>query len=144
MPTIITNCSNNYGPSQNSEKLIPKVINNILQGKKIPVYGEGKNVRDWLYVDDHCQAINLVMKKGRIGETYNVGGGTELSNIDLVLMIIKYMNVESEIEFVTDRLGHDERYSINYDKIKNELGYAPSYNLEQGLKMTIQWIKNGN
>jgi dTDP-glucose 4,6-dehydratase len=145
LPTVITNCSNNYGPAQNKEKLIPKIINNVLNDIEIPVYGTGDNIRDWLYVDDHCKAINLVMKNGRIGETYNVGGGTEGSNLNLAKTILDCMGKpHSLISFVTDRLGHDKRYSINYDKIKNELGYTPDYRLENGLRITIDWVKNGN
>jgi dTDP-glucose 4,6-dehydratase len=145
LPTVITNCSNNYGPSQNKEKLIPKIINNILSDNEIPIYGTGDNIRDWLYVDDHCKAINLVLKNGRIGETYNVGGGTEVSNLALAKSILGVMGKpESLITFVDDRLGHDKRYSINYDKIKNELGYYPDYTLEDGLKTTIEWITNDN
>ena len=142
LPTIITNCSNNYGPAQNAEKLIPKIIQNALNDKQIPIYGKGDNVRDWLYVQDHCKAINLVMKKGRIGETYNIGGGTEVSNLDLAKGILKILGKpESLISFVDDRLGHDKRYSINYDKIKNELGYTPDYDITKGLILTIEWIK---
>lgn len=145
LPTIITNCSNNYGPAQNKEKLIPKIINNALNDIEIPLYGNGDNVRDWLYVDDHCKAINLVLKKGRIGETYNIGGGTECSNLNLAKTILDIMNKpHSLISFVNDRLGHDKRYSINCNKIKNELGYIPSYNIMEGLRKTIDWIKNGN
>jgi dTDP-glucose 4,6-dehydratase len=145
LPTVITNCSNNYGPAQNKEKLIPKIINNALNNIQIPIYGTGDNTRDWLYVDDHCKAINLVMKKGRIGETYNIGGGTEGSNLNLAKTILDIMGKpHSLISFVTDRLGHDKRYSINYDKIKNELGYTPDYRLENGLRITIDWVKNGN
>jgi dTDP-glucose 4,6-dehydratase len=145
LPTVITNCSNNYGPAQNKEKLIPKIINNALNDIEIPIYGTGDNIRDWLYVDDHCKAINLVMKKGRIGETYNIGGGTEGSNLNLAKTILDVMGKPHNlISFVTDRLGHDKRYSINYDKIKNELGYTPDYRLENGLRITIDWVKNGN
>jgi dTDP-glucose 4,6-dehydratase len=145
LPTVITNCSNNYGPAQNKEKLIPKIINNALNDIEIPIYGTGDNIRDWLYVDDHCKAINLVMKNGRIGETYNIGGGTEGSNLNLAKTILDVMGKpHSLISFVTDRLGHDKRYSINYDKIKNELGYTPNYRLENGLRITIDWVKNGD
>lgn len=145
LPIIITNCSNNYGPAQNKEKLIPKIINNALNNIEIPIYGNGDNVRDWLYVDDHCKAINLVLKKGRIGETYNIGGGVETSNLNLAKTILDIMNKpHSLISFVNDRLGHDKRYSINCDKIKKELGYIPDYNIMEGLRKTIDWIKNGN
>ena len=143
LPTIITNCSNNYGPAQNKEKLIPKIINNALNDIQIPIYGTGDNIRDWLFVDDHCRAINLVLKKGVIGETYNVGGGTEASNLNLAKTILDILRKpHSLISFVDDRLGHDKRYSINCDKIKNELGYISKYRIENGLRETIDWIKN--
>jgi dTDP-glucose 4,6-dehydratase len=144
LPTVITNCSNNYGPSQNKEKLIPKIIHNAINDINIPLYGDGLNIRDWLYVEDHCLGIDLVLQNGKIGESYNIGGGVELSNIDLIKMILKLLNKpESLIEYVDDRLGHDRKYSINCDKIQNELGYFPRYTLEQGITMTLEWNKNG-
>jgi dTDP-glucose 4,6-dehydratase len=140
VPAIITNCSNNYGPGQHKEKFIPTIINKARKNQKIPVYGDGLNVRDWLFVHDHCHGINLVREKGKIGEKYNIGGGTEVSNIELVKMILNVMNKpESLIEYVTDRPGHDRRYSINCDKITNELGYKPNYTLEQGIQKTLPW-----
>lgn len=145
VPTIITNCSNNYGPNQHVEKFIPKVISHALEDIAIPVYGTGDNVRDWLFVDDHCHAINLVLKNGKIGHKYNIGGGVELSNLELVKMILKMMGKpETLIKFVDDRLGHDKRYAIDYAKIEKELKYEPLYSIEEGLQKTIEWIKNGN
>ena len=146
LPTIITNCSNNYGPRQHVEKLIPKTISNILEGKKIPVYGVGENIRDWIYVEDHCEAIFNVFNNGKIGEKYNIGGECEIKNKDLVKIIIKMMNVSEDlIEYVDDRPGHDLRYSINNAKIKSELNYSPKHSLEEGLLKTIQWYeKNKN
>jgi dTDP-glucose 4,6-dehydratase len=144
LPTIITNCSNNYGPNQHSEKFIPTIINSVLAGKNVPVYGDGLNVRDWLYVEDHCRALELVMRKGVIGEKYNIGGGEEVANIDLVKMILKTMNISGTmIEYVKDRPGHDRRYSIDCSKIKKELGYEPKFTLEEGLKETIKWYTSG-
>jgi dTDP-glucose 4,6-dehydratase len=140
IPAIITNCSNNYGPVQHKEKFIPTIISKARNNQKIPVYGDGLNVRDWLFVHDHCEGINLVRQKGKIGEKYNIGGGTEVSNIELVKMILNVMNKpESLIEYVTDRPGHDRRYSINCDKITKELGYKPNYTLEQGIQKTLPW-----
>ena len=140
IPTVITNCSNNYGPNQNSEKLIPKIIKQATNNQKIPIYGDGQNVRDWLYVEDHCRGIELALKNGILGEKYNVGGGTEVSNLELTKRILAKLNKpESLIEFVTDRPGHDRRYSIDCSKITNELGYTPHYNLDDGLEHTINW-----
>jgi len=139
VPAIITNCSNNYGPGQNSEKFMPTIIKKAAKDQKIPVYGDGLNVRDWLFVEDHCYGINLVLEKGQIGEKYNIGGGTEIPNIELVKMILKAMNKpESLIEYVLDRPGHDRRYAINCDKI-SALGYKPKYTLEKGIQKTIEW-----
>jgi len=139
--TTITNTSNNYGPYQFPEKLIPLAITNLLEGKKVPVYGDGLNVRDWLYVDDHCRAIDLVFQKGQPGQTYCIGGLTEdISNLDLIKKIIKFMNKdESAIEFVKDRPGHDRRYAVDWSKAKTELGYQPQHNLDTYLKKTIDW-----
>ena len=154
LPVIITNCSNNYGPFQFPEKLVPLVITNALRGKKIPVYGDGSNVRDWLHVEDHADALFKVLEKGRLGETYLIGCNSEYSNIELVKKICEFLNAVKPsksgsymdlIQFVPDRLGHDERYAINFDKIQNELGWEPSVKLDQGLKSTINWyIENEN
>ena len=143
LPITITNCSNNYGPYQFPEKLIPLVITNLLEGKKVPVYGDGLNVRDWLYVEDHCRAIDAVLTNGKIGETYCVGGTTEdINNLTIVKHIIGLMGKdESSIEFVKDRLGHDRRYAVNWSKIKNELGWHPQHDFETWLKHTILWYQ---
>lgn len=141
LPVTITNCSNNFGPYQFPEKFIPLVITNLIEGKKVPVYGDGLNVRDWIYVDDHCAAIDLVLQKGKIGETYCAGGMTErVCNLDVVRKIIKIMKKsEREIEFVKDRPGHDRRYAINWMKIHNELGYKPKHNFDEYLEKTVKW-----
>lgn len=168
MPVSITRCSNNYGPYHFPEKLIPLIIKNILEGKNLPVYGDGKNVRDWLYVEDHCKAIDLVVRKGRVGEVYNVGGHNEKQNIEIVKLTIatihkmmtenpayremlkkKELNAQGEISldwmneslitFVKDRLGHDQRYAIDPTKITTELGWTPETNFETGIVKTIQW-----
>ncbi len=143
LPVVITNCSNNYGPRQNKEKLIPKTINNILQGKKIPVYAQGQNIRDWIYVEDHCKAILEVWYGGGVGQKYNIGGECEVANIDLVKTIIRLMDASEDlIEFVDDRPGHDLRYAIDNAKIKNTVGFKPQHTLEEGLLKTINWYKN--
>ncbi|MFC1627057.1 dTDP-glucose 4,6-dehydratase [Patescibacteria group bacterium] len=144
LDTVITNCSNNYGPYQFPEKLIPLTISNLLEGKKVPVYGDGLYVRDWLYVDDHCQAIDLALQKGKAGETYCIGGMTDdVSNLELIKKIIKLMNKsEDSIEFVKDRLGHDRRYAVDWSKAKKELGYQPKYDLDTYLEKTIQWYQD--
>ena len=140
MPMNITRCSNNYGPYQFPEKLIPLIINNALQGKKLPVYGDGKNVRDWLYVEDHCKAIDLIIHKGRVGEVYNVGGHNEKQNIEIVKIICKELGKpESLITHVGDRKGHDMRYAIDPTKIHSELGWLPETKFEDGIKKTIKW-----
>ena len=145
LPAIITNCSNNYGPRQNKEKFIPTIIKSLKEGKKVPIYGNGLNVRDWLYVDDHCDAINLVMEKGVVGEKYNIGGGVELSNINLVKKIINYLQLDDTmLEYVKDRAGHDLRYSIDCSKIEKELGYKPKYSFEEGIEKTINWYMNND
>ena len=146
LPTFITNCSNNYGPRQHLEKLIPKTITNILKGKKIPVYGVGENIRDWIYVEDHCAGILNVFNNGKVGEKYNIGGECEVTNNDLVKTIIKMMNASEDlIEYVDDRPGHDLRYSISNAKIRSELNFSPKYSLEEGLSKTIDWYeKNKN
>ena len=136
----ITRCSNNYGPMQFPEKLIPLMINNALEDKNLPVYGDGMNIRDWLYVDDHCSAIWTVYKKGKSGEVYNVGGNNEKANIEIVKEILKQVNKpDTLIKYVKDRPGHDKRYAIDNSKITRELGWEPKIDFENGLKMTIQW-----
>jgi dTDP-glucose 4,6-dehydratase len=143
LPTMITNCSNNYGPRQHSEKLIPQTILNIMSNKKVPVYGDGNQIRDWLFVRDHCEALIKVLHEGKIGEKYNIGGKCEVKNIDLVKKIINLLGKdESMIEYVKDRPGHDRRYSTSIDKIGNELDWKPRFNLEEGLKKTIEWYEN--
>jgi dTDP-glucose 4,6-dehydratase len=140
LPAIITNCSNNYGPRQFVEKMIPKAITNLKQGKKVPVYGDGNQVRDWLYVQDHCEALCEVWLKGQVGQKYNIGGECEVKNIDLIRMILKHMNMnESMIEYVKDRPGHDRRYSTDITKIRHELEWYPKFTLEDGLEKTIDW-----
>lgn len=142
LPTIITNCSNNYGPMQDAEKMIAKTITNLMQGKKVPVYGDGKQVRDWLYVQDHCEALVEVWRLGRIGRKYNIGGECEIKNIDLVRMILDRMNMkENMIEYVQDRPGHDRRYSTDITKIRHELKWSPRFSIEQGLDKTIEWYE---
>ncbi len=156
-PINITRCSNNYGPYQFPEKLIPLVINNCLKGKNIPVYGDGSNIRDWLYVKDHCKAIDIVLTKGQIGQIYNVGGNNEVTNIDMVKILIKLVREllnendkrkecinEQLIKFVEDRKGHDKRYAIDASKIKEELGWLPETTFEEGIKNTVKWyLDNG-
>lgn len=148
LPVVLTNCSNNYGPFHFPEKLIPLIINNILNNKPLPIYGKGLNVRDWLYVEDHAAAIDLVFHNGRLGETYNVGGNNEWKNIDLVLLLCKIMDKklgkkegssEQLITYVKDRAGHDMRYAIDSSKIQNELGWKPSVSFEEGLEKTVDW-----
>jgi len=142
VPVTITRCSNNYGPYQFPEKLIPLVISRSLSNNIIPVYGKGLNVRDWLFVEDHCSAIDLVMRKGKNGSVYNVGGNNEVQNIELVKLIISKLNKSSSlISYVKDRLGHDLRYAVNSSKIKNELGWEPKISFEKGLNETIKWYK---
>ncbi len=143
MNVSITNCSNNYGPYQHNEKLIPHMIKLALENKKLPVYGNGKNIRDWLYVEDHCEAIDLVFHNGRAGERYNIGGHNEKRNIEIVKLILKYLNMsEDMIEFVEDRKGHDYRYAIDPSKIKQELGWYPKTKFEDGIVKTIDWYLN--
>ena len=140
LPVSISRCSNNYGPYHFPEKLIPLMIINALNDKKLPVYGEGINVRDWLYVEDHCGAIDLIIHKGRVGEVYNIGGHNEMRNIDIVKTIIKELGKSEDlITYVTDRAGHDMRYAIDPTKIKNELGWLPETKFEDGIKKTIKW-----
>ena len=143
IPTTISRCSNNYGPYHFPEKLIPLMIINALSDKKLPVYGDGKNVRDWLYVEDHCRAIDLILQKGRVGEVYNIGGHNERANIDVVKTILKELGKpEDLIEHVTDRKGHDRRYAIDPTKIHTELGWEPETKFEDGIKETIKWYLN--
>ena len=160
MPTIITNCSNNYGPFQYPEKLIPLITINAINGKKLPVYGNGKNIRDWIYVDDHIDALIKVAKNGKIGEKYNIGGLNEITNIEIVNLICEFLDIifpttknslinnnlksyKSLIRFVDDRPGHDKRYSVDISKIQKELNWKPKTNFNYGLKKTIEWyVKN--
>ncbi len=143
LDVVITRCSNNYGPYHFPEKLIPLFITNLLEGKKVPVYGSGKNVRDWLHVDDHCRGIYSVLMNGRSGEVYNIGGGRELRNNEITSLILEAMELdETSIEYVEDRKGHDLRYSVDWTKINRELGYEPQVKFEDGLKETIQWYRD--
>ena len=143
MPVLNTRCSNNYGPYQYPEKLIPFFISKLLKNEKVPVYGDGLNVRDWLYVYDHCSAIDTVLHKGRVGEVYNIGGHNEKTNLEITKIILDAMGKdESSIEYVKDRLGHDRRYAIDNHKIQTELGWEPSLTFEQGIKLTIDWYLN--
>ncbi len=145
MKVTISNCSNNFGPRQHAEKLIPKTIANALENKSIPVYGNGMQVRDWIYVDDHCSAIEQVLKKGEYGETYLIGADQEMHNIDLVKMILEKLGKpESLIKHVADRPGHDLRYAIDATKIKKELGWKPRHRFEDGFKTTIDWYTSGS
>ena len=140
---VITRCSNNYGSHHFPEKLIPLFITNLIEGKKVPVYGTGENVRDWLHVDDHCRGIYSVLMNGRSGEVYNIGGGYELTNNEITRFILEAMGAdESSIEYVEDRKGHDLRYSLNWKKINHELGYEPQVKFEDGLRETIQWYRD--
>ena len=150
LPTVITNCSNNYGPYQFPEKLIPLIFHNSMNGKELPVYGDGKNVRDWLYVKDHCEAIVQVLEKGKYGNCYNIGGNNEKQNIEVVTLICDLLDEKlglpesgtprsSLITFVKDRLGHDRRYAIDATKIKEQLGWEPKVRFEEGISMTIDW-----
>lgn len=143
MPVLNTRCSNNYGPYQYPEKLIPFFISKLLKGEKVPVYGDGLNVRDWLYVYDHCSAIDTVLHKGKVGEIYNIGGHNEKTNMEITKLILNAMGKdESSIEYVQDRLGHDRRYAISNNKIQSELGWEPSLTFEEGIKITIDWYLN--
>jgi dTDP-glucose 4,6-dehydratase len=153
LPVVISNCSNNYGSYQFPEKLIPLFINNIVHNKPLPVYGKGENVRDWLYVDDHARAIDVIFHKGKLGDTYNIGGFNEWKNIDLIKVIIKTVDrligreegaSENLISYVTDRAGHDLRYAIDSSKLKGELGWEPSLQFEEGIEKTVQWYVDNN
>ncbi|MFH0899314.1 MAG: dTDP-glucose 4,6-dehydratase [Pseudomonadota bacterium] len=148
LPVVVTNCSNNYGPRQHPEKLIPLAISRMLAGQNVPVYGDGRNVRDWLYVEDHCAALELVLGRGVVGESYNIGGNNEWHNIDLVRLLCdivdemlarKAGSSRELITFVTDRPGHDRRYAIDASKIKNQLGWQPQESFESGLRQTVRW-----
>ncbi|MBI2459419.1 MAG: dTDP-glucose 4,6-dehydratase [Parcubacteria group bacterium] len=143
LPITISNCSNNYGPYQFPEKIIPLFITNLLANKKIPVYGQGKNIRDWIYVDDHNAGVDAIIKRGRLGQSYCLGGNSELTNFKLTKKILSFMGKgEDMIEYVTDRPGHDLRYGLDFTKAKNELGWRPAVNFNDGLKKTIAWYKN--
>jgi dTDP-glucose 4,6-dehydratase len=150
MPVLITNCSNNYGPYQFPEKLIPFSLSQALAGKSIPIYGQGANVRDWLFVEDHCQALLQVLEMGRVGETYNIGGGHEAPNLELVRLLLRLLgemrpdlgDLNRLIAFVADRPGHDWRYALNIGKIETELGWHPQVSLEDGLRHTVAWYLN--
>ena len=153
LPVVISNCSNNYGPNQFPEKLIPLVINNIKKGKLLPVYGKGENVRDWLYVVDHARAIDMIFHNGKIGQTYNIGGHNEWKNIDLIKVLCRVMDkkmgnpegsAEKLITYVKDRAGHDLRYAIDATKIKDELGWLPSLQFEEGIEKTVDWYLANN
>lgn len=149
LPVLLSNCSNNFGPNQHEEKLIPKVVSCLINKSKIPVYGNGSNIRDWLFVEDHISAIDLILHNGKNGESYNIGGGNELSNLDLVKQIIRIFHSNKEIldfneyiDFVDDRKGHDFRYSIDYTKLKNDLGWTPKADFFLSLQKTINWYRN--
>jgi len=153
LPVVLSNCSNNYGPNQFPEKLIPLAINNILHGREIPVYGKGENVRDWLYVEDHAKAIDMLFHQGRAGETYNIGGGNEWKNIDLINLLCQIMDEKLEnktgfsaklIRFVKDRAGHDLRYAIDSAKIEEEIGWKPNVSFNEGLSKTVDWYLANN
>ncbi|MFH1832574.1 MAG: dTDP-glucose 4,6-dehydratase [Candidatus Levyibacteriota bacterium] len=146
LPVTITNCSNNFGPYQFPEKLIPLTITNLLENKKVPIYGDGLYVRDWLYVEDHCRAIEKVLEKGKVGETYCVGGLTEeINNLSVIKKIIKILGKnEDAIEYVKDRPGHDRKYAVDWSKIKNDLGWEPQHNFDEWLKKTIQWYQENS
>ncbi len=143
LPVCITRCSNNYGPYQFPEKVIPLFVTNLMDGEKVPLYGDGMNVRDWLHVDDHCRGIQLVADGGRPGEIYNIGGGTELTNVDLTYRLLEAFGVGDEmVRRVEDRKAHDRRYSVDISKIANELGYAPQVSFDEGLAGTVAWYQN--
>lgn len=143
LPITISNCSNNYGSYQFPEKLIPLFVTNLIENKKVPVYGDGMQVRDWIHVDDHSAGVDLILQKGKIGETYCLGGDSEKTNLEITHKILELMDKdENSIEYVKDRPGHDRRYAIDFSKIKNELGWEPKVSFEEGLKETIEWYKN--
>jgi len=143
MPTTISRCSNNYGPYQFPEKLIPYFFKLIENNEKVPIYGDGKNIRDWLYVIDHCRAVDMILEKGKIGEVYNIGGNNEKTNLEITKILLKFLGKdENLITFVEDRLAHDRRYAIDASKIKNELGWEPSVTFEEGIAKTFDWYQN--
>lgn len=143
LPVTVSNCSNNYGPYQFPEKLIPFFITSLLEGRKLPVYGTGENIRDWLHVKDHCDAIDRIIRNGKIGETYCVGGDAEKTNLEITHKILELMGFDhSYIEYVPDRKGHDKRYAVDFTKIKSELGWEPSIKFEDGIRETVEWYKN--
>lgn len=143
LPVTITNCSNNYGPYQHPEKLIPLFITNLIEGKQVPVYGTGSNVRDWLFVKDHCAAIDLVIQKGNLGETYCIGGDCEKTNFEITKLLLSKFNLDEErIDYVKDRKGHDFRYAIDASKIKRQLGWSPDYEFSEGIEETIKWYQD--
>jgi dTDP-glucose 4,6-dehydratase len=141
--TVITRCSNNYGPNQFPEKIIPLFITNLIEGKEVPLYGDGKNIRDWLHVSDHCRGIALALVNGKSGEVYNIGGGQEMTNLELTLVILNKFGLgEEKIEFIADRRGHDFRYSVAWNKANEELGYRPEVDFSKGIVDTIDWYRN--
>ncbi len=141
-PAVVTRCSNNYGPYQFPEKFIPLMIAQAMAGERLPVYGEGKNVRDWIHVSDHCAALEIVLLQGREGEVYNIGGDSEMRNLDVAKLILQMLGHSQDlIEFVKDRPGHDLRYALNHDKVTRELGWRPQVTFEQGLAQTIAWYR---
>lgn len=143
LPVTISNCTNNYGPYQFPEKIIPLFITNLLEGKKVPVYGEGRNIRDWIHVDDHNRGVEKIIKGGKMGETYCLGGGNEITNLLLTKKILKLMSAdESKVEFIADRPGHDLRYAMDFSKAESELGWRPEIDFDQGLESTIQWYRD--
>lgn len=143
LPITISNCSNNYGPYQFPEKLIPLFVTNLLEGKKVPVYGDGLQVRDWIHVDDHNRGVDLILRNGKIGETYCLGGNSEKTNLEITKLILGYLGQSEEmIEYVKDRPGHDRRYAIDFSKAKKELGWEPLIGFEEGIKSTVEWYKN--
>ena len=145
LPVTISNCSNNYGPYQYPEKLIPLFVTNLIEGKKVTVYGDGKNIRDWIHVDDHNHGVDLILHNGKIGETYCLGGNSERSNLQMTKEILNLMGKdEASVEYVSDRLGHDLRYAIDYSRAERELGFRPQISLKDGLSATINWYKNNN
>lgn len=143
MPVLITRCSNNYGPYQFPEKLIPLFVTNLIEGRKVPLYGDGLNVRDWIFVEDHCQAVWTVLRQGKAGEVYNIGGNNELTNRTITQTILRHMGKDWEqwVEYVKDRPGHDRRYAIDASKIRRELGWSPKYRFEEAIESTIQWYR---
>jgi dTDP-glucose 4,6-dehydratase len=144
MPVVITRCSNNYGPYQFPEKMIPLFVTNLLEGRKVPLYGDGMNIRDWLYVEDHCQAIWTVLNKAKPGEVYNIGGNNEMTNRRITEIILQEMgrSWDDSVQYVKDRPGHDRRYAIDASKIKRELGWEPKHRFEDAIKTTIQWYRD--